>query len=135
MGDGDSISSQVGDQLKDLGTRDVKDSLDIAKPKNILKQVTEQVFGNGQKKEEQKTPEEQAQQKKDEISAAQRIQAIDEEIKRIAAEREKLTGPEIPNTNNTNEDLMTQQSNPQQKQNLQITLAQTKGETGRGAKG
>lgn len=128
----DSISGGVSDQVKDLGIEAKKSAVETISPKNIFKSVLDQLKGSPK----QETPEDLEKQKKAETLAQKRIREIDEEIRRIAEERKKLTGPEIPgskNESNTNEDLM--QNTGQPKPNLQVTLAQTKGETGRGAKG
>lgn len=133
----DSISSQVSDELKGIGKVGVRDATEHITPKVIFKEIWGQIVGS-KKEETEKTPEEKAKEEAEKQVAANRITEIDAEIQRIAAERAKLIGPEIPgakNENNTNEDLMQTQNKPQTQQNLQVTLAQTKGETGRGAKG
>lgn len=132
----DSISSQVADQIQDIGKEGIKDATQTVNPKNLFKEIVNQITGG--KKGDELTPEEKASKEVEQQTASRRIAEIDAEIARIAAERAKLTGPEIASNNNatnTNENLMQQQSNPNPQPNLQIIQAQTKGETGRGAKG
>lgn len=131
----DSISSGVSDQVKDFGTEAKKSAVETISPKNIFKSVLDQLKGSSQ----QKTPEELEKQKQAETLAQRRIKEIDEEIQRIAEERKKLTGPEIPgekNENNTNEDLMhANQGQPTVKPNAVLRNAQTSMESGRSKKG